>query len=88
MALKLYDKLTPSGDFALIDAADVELENGMRLDAFLQALAESAGELDIDYEAHVAFDTSEIVVGVTEDTGSTTAVLGKAILGKMILGHK
>ena len=68
MALKLYDKIVPSGEFALIDAENVELENGMRLDAFLQALAENAGELDIDYEANLAFDTAEIVVGVTEDT--------------------
>lgn len=31
MALKLYDKLTPSGDFALVGAADVEMPDGTRL---------------------------------------------------------
>lgn len=73
MALKLYDKIVPSGEFALIDAENVELENGMRLEAFLKALAENAGELDIDYETHVAFDTTELVVGVTEDTDEPVA---------------
>lgn len=40
--------------------------------------------LNIDYSALLAFDTSEIVIGST--SGSTTAVLGQAILGQMILG--
>lgn len=35
MALKLYDKLTPSGEFALMDAADVEMPGGLRLDKVL-----------------------------------------------------
>ncbi len=34
MALKLYDKLTPSGDFALIDAEDVLMPDGKRLSEF------------------------------------------------------
>ena len=36
---------------------------------------------NIDYETLLAFDTSEIVTGVT----STTSVLGQAILGQMVL---
>ena len=39
--------------------------------------------LEIDYEATLAFDTEEIVVEFLD----TSAVLGVAILGKMILGH-
>lgn len=31
MALKLYDKIVPSGEFALIDAANVEMPDGRRL---------------------------------------------------------
>ena len=31
MALKLHDKAKPSGEFALIDAADVEMPDGSRL---------------------------------------------------------
>ena len=31
MALKLYDKVVPSGDFALMDAAHVEMPDGTRL---------------------------------------------------------
>lgn len=34
MALKLYDKLTPSGDFALINADDVEMSDGTRLSEY------------------------------------------------------
>jgi hypothetical protein len=37
--------------------------------------------LNIDYDTLLAFDTSEIVTGVT----STTSVLGQAILGQMVL---
>ncbi len=40
--------------------------------------------LDIDYETILAFDTSEIIIG--ETASSTTSMLGKAILGKLILG--
>ena len=41
--------------------------------------------LNIDYDSKIKFDTAEIVIGgATSD--STTAILGKAILGKMILG--
>lgn len=38
--------------------------------------------LNIDYDTMLAFDTSELVTG---STSSTTAVLGQAILGQMIL---
>ena len=42
--------------------------------------------MDIDYEALLAFDTSEIVFGTADDTDSnTTSVLGRAILGQMVL---
>ena len=38
-------------------------------------------EQNINYDKWLAFDTSEIVIGVT----STTSVLGQAILGQMVL---
>ena len=38
--------------------------------------------LNIDYDAILAFDTSEIIFG---NASSTTSVLGQAILGQMIL---
>lgn len=37
--------------------------------------------LNIDYNALLAFDTSEIIFGTT----STTSILGQAILGQMVL---
>ena len=40
--------------------------------------------LNIDYENILSFDTTEIVVGVSNSV--TTSILGKAILGQMILG--
>lgn len=69
MAIFLIDKIKPknNGTFAMVDAVDVEMSNGQRLEEFLEALAESAGELDIDYEANLAFDTAELVVGVTDE---------------------
>lgn len=39
--------------------------------------------LNLDYSA-IAFDTSEIVI---ETSSETNAILGKAIIGKMILGN-
>ena len=38
MALKLYDRLTPSGDFPLVDASDVETPDGGRLDGVLAVM--------------------------------------------------
>ena len=38
--------------------------------------------LNIDYDNTLAFDTSEIVIGET----TNTAMLGRAMLGRMILG--
>lgn len=38
MALKLYSKAKPSGEFALIDAVDVEMANGSRLEATIDTL--------------------------------------------------
>jgi hypothetical protein len=57
MALKLYDKIMPSGNFALVASADVEMSDGTRLEEFLAALT-----IEIDYDEKLAFDTEEIVV--------------------------
>jgi hypothetical protein len=42
--------------------------------------------LNIDYLTNLAFDTSEIVIGI--NTNSKSALLGTAILGSMKLGYK
>lgn len=39
--------------------------------------------LDINYKAILAFDTTEIVL----NSGSTTAKLGTAVLGRLVLGQ-
>ena len=49
-------------------------------DSFLSNILETY-IFNIDYETLLAFDTSEIVIGAT----STTSVLGRAILGQMVL---
>jgi hypothetical protein len=41
--------------------------------------------LEIDYTKSLAFNTSEIVFGTNS---STTAALGQAKLGQMVLGQK
>ena len=98
MAIYLIDKIKPKngGSFAMVDSADVEMSDGTRLEEFLKALAENTGSLDIDYEANLAFDTTELVVGVTDepvvpdepdDTETTPAILGVAILGRTLLGQ-
>lgn len=99
MAIYLIDKIKPknNGTFAMVDAADVEMGDGTRLDAFLAAMAGNSGNLDIDYEADLAFDTEELVVGMSnslvpdepdipDDNTDTPAILGVAVLGRTILG--
>jgi len=52
MALKLYDKLTPSGDFPLVGAEHVELPGGGRLDTMMTAVAgmvDENGKIKGDY---------------------------------------
>jgi hypothetical protein len=94
MVLKLYDKITPSGNFALVASADVEMSDGTRLEEFLEALT-----IEIDYETNLAFDTDEIVVDFDigggnqpdnppddpEDDSDAKPILGTGKLGQMIL---
>ena len=74
-------------DFAMVEAGAVQTrEDGTRLDAELQSFQTIVDTyiLIIDYDTLLKFDTSEIVIG---SSGATTAVLGKAILGSMVLGQ-
>lgn len=56
MALKIYDKLKPQGNYPAVDAADVALPNGARLTSVIPvyvteeqyAALEAAGEIDPD----------------------------------------
>jgi len=80
-----------------ISAQDAETLSGLTLDEIKESLVVPStkvthGELylsniidtyilTIDYDALLAFDTSEIVTGAT----STTSVLGQAILGQLVL---
>ena len=80
-----------------ISAKDAETLSGLTLDEIKESIVVPSarvthGEdslssiletyiLNIDYNALLAFDTSEIVTGAT----STTSVLGQAILGQMVL---
>lgn len=51
MALKLYDKLTPSGDFPLVSATDVEMPDGSRLSEFPPGIDENTAERISNLEA-------------------------------------
>ena len=55
MALKLYDKLTPSGDFALVDAADVEMPDGGRLSDLSVSYPIQDGGADLQPEQYYTF---------------------------------
>lgn len=45
MALKLYDKIVPSDEFALVDAEHVEMADGSNLSGFATRAAEQAQDL-------------------------------------------
>ena len=80
-----------------ISAKDAETLSGMSIEDIKNSLAIDSTQvahgglllsnilenyiLSIDYDTLLAFNTSEIVTGVT----STTSVLGQAILGQMVL---
>lgn len=80
--LKLGDGVTPISQLPFIDTTlFLSAENisygSTVLASFLDTLTR------INYETDLAFDTSEIVID--NAVAETTAVLGKAILGKMLL---
>lgn len=55
MAISLIDKIKPknNGDFAMVDAADVEMSDGRRLPEALEELEAAAGDVE-------AADTTDI----------------------------
>lgn len=55
MALKLYDKLTPSGEFALMDAADVEMPDGTRLSELSVSYPLQGAQIDLQPEQYYTF---------------------------------
>lgn len=76
--------LTSRIDDGLIDIDGSLSIEGMAADA--KAVGDVISEiqpyiLDIDYDATLAFDTSEVILG----TNTTSSVLGQAILGQMVL---
>lgn len=76
--------LTSRIDDGLIDIDGSLSVEGMAADA--KAVGDVISEiqpyiLDIDYDAILAFDTSEVIFG----TNTTSSVLGQAILGQMVL---
>jgi hypothetical protein len=66
MALKLYDTLTPSGNFPLVEAKDVQVEDGKRLPDVIPKLVpvtkgeyeelEAAGKIEPDVYYMIARD--------------------------------
>jgi hypothetical protein len=87
------------GDFAMVEAGAVQTrEDGTRLDAELAAILASLAKMvpifiGTTAEYNAAEDKGEIPIGsiviITDDEeagSSTSAVLGTAVLGQMILG--
>jgi hypothetical protein len=79
--LKIGDGFTLVNDLPFVDESIiVDSKRVSHGSDFLFDILENY-VLSIDYDTMLAFDTSELVAG----TASTTAVLGQAILGQMIL---
>jgi hypothetical protein len=79
--LKIGDGFTLVNDLPFVDeSVIVDSKRVAHGSDFLFDILENY-ILNIDYDTKLAFDTSELVTG----TASTTAVLGRAILGQMIL---
>jgi hypothetical protein len=86
----------PNNQRIKLNAASAEMIDGLSLDEIKASIVVPStrvthGEtllsniietyiLTVDYDALLAFDTSELVIGAT-----TTSVLGQAILGQMVL---
>ena len=81
MALKIYDKLKPQGNYPAVDASDVEMPNGERLPAFLEGFdvdqsiktfdLASMGlptvDLDTGESVRLEMDTTEITEAMTNE---------------------
>lgn len=79
--LKIGDGITPVNELPFIDETILlSTYKVFHNDLLLSDLIESY-LLNLDY-SDLAFDTSEIIVGLSAET---SAILGKAVLGKMIL---
>ena len=65
MALKLYDKLTPSGDFPLVSATDVEMSDGSRLSEFSPGIDENTAEriAALEEQDKVFMQAAEMALG-------------------------
>lgn len=88
---------SPNNQRIKLNAANAETLTGLSLDEIKESIVIDSARVthgedflsdiletyifNIDYNALLAFDTSEIVIGAT----STTSVLGQAILGQMVL---
>lgn len=84
---KLGDGVTPISQLPFIDATlSLSAENISYGSTVLASLLDTLTK--IDYEADLAFDTSEIVIsssGNLPTDPTTTSVLGKAMLGYLVL---
>ena len=82
----------PAGDFFLVGANDIyvahikEKEEDTEVATSLSEIT-NVYILDVDYNTLLKFNTSEIVIGNAASGGGTTAKLGVAVLGTMVLGQ-
>lgn len=55
MAISLIDKIKPknNGDFAMVDAADVEMSDGRRLPEALEEIEAAAGDVEAADETDI-----------------------------------
>ena len=86
---KLYETFSKKGHaHSKADILDLPSFEGLATEDYVDnEISDAISEiepyiLNIDYEATLAFDTSEVIFGTNMNTSS---VLGQAILGQMIL---
>lgn len=71
MALKLYDGITPSGDFALVDAADVEMPDGSRLSELSVSYPVQGAQTVLQPERYYVFgQVDSLTVTLAEEDGT------------------
>lgn len=73
---KIYQWNSTSLKYETLSEVEIKIEDLDSLSTILENYI-----LNIDYDTLLSFDVSEIVVGTT----NTTSVLGKAILGQLVL---